>query len=114
MNQLTVLVVSFMLFCNFEFVCLDHSFFFSLCVFNGGCIMTDCPLGPARRFLHDDAGRDLLAGVSALLRPLGHTNPSNEFLMQILLYGDKDFPVNLNKDILLLTLRFIHETGRFD
>ena len=24
--------------------------------------------------------RDLLAGVSALLRPLGHTNPSNEFL----------------------------------
>ena len=58
--------------------------------------------------------RDLLAGVSALLRPLGRTNPSNEFLMQILLYGDKDFPVNLNKDILLLMLRFIHETGRFD
>ena len=58
--------------------------------------------------------RDLLAGVSALLRRLGHTNPSNAFLMQILLYGDKDFPVNLNKDILLLTLRFIHETGRFD
>ena len=62
----------------------------------------------------DEPRRDLLAGVSALLRPLGHTNPSNEFLMQILLYGDKDFPVNLNKDILLLTLRFIHETGRFD
>ena len=58
--------------------------------------------------------RDLLAGVSALLRPLGHTNLSNEFLMQILLYGDKDFPNNLNKDILLLTLRFIHETGRFN
>ena len=58
--------------------------------------------------------RDLLAGVSALLRPLGHTNPSNEFLMRILLYGDKDFPASLNKDILLLTLRFIHETGRFD
>ena len=58
--------------------------------------------------------RDLLAGVSALLRPLGHINLSNEFLMQILLYGDKDFPNNLNKDILLLTLRFIHETGRFN
>ena len=58
--------------------------------------------------------RDLLAGVSVLLRPLGHTNPSNEFLMRILLYGDKDFPASLNKDILLLTLRFIHETGRFD
>ena len=42
--------------------------------------------------------RDLLAGVSALLRPLGHTDLSNEFLMQILLYGDKDFPDSLNKD----------------
>ena len=58
--------------------------------------------------------RDLLAGVSALLRPFGHTNPSNEFLMRILLYGDEDFPASLNKDMLLLTLRFIHETGRFD
>ena len=58
--------------------------------------------------------RDLLAGVSALLRPLGHTNLSNEFLMQILLYGDKDFTDGLNRDILLLTLCFIHKTGRFD
>ena len=58
--------------------------------------------------------RDLLAGISALLRPLGHTNPSNEFLMRILLYGVKDFPAGINKDILLLTLQFIHETGRFD
>ena len=58
--------------------------------------------------------RDLLTGVSALLRPLGHTNLPNDFLMQILLYGDKDFPDGINKDILLLTLRFIHQTGRFD
>ena len=58
--------------------------------------------------------RDLLAGVSALLRPLGHTNLSNEFLMQILLYGDKDFTDGLNRDMLLLTLCFIHKTGRFD
>ena len=58
--------------------------------------------------------RDLLAGVSALLRPLGHTNLSNEFLMQISLYGDKDFTDSLNRDILLLTLCFIHKTGRFE
>ena len=58
--------------------------------------------------------RDLLAGVSALLRPLGHTNLSNEFLMRILLYGDKDFTDGLNRDIRLLTLCFIHKTGRFD
>ena len=82
-----------------------------------------CPIndgiGDTEHFLllcpsFDVPRRDLLAGVSGFLRPLGHTNPSSEFLMQILLYGDKDFPVNLNKDILLLTLRFIHETGRFD
>ena len=58
--------------------------------------------------------RDLLAGVSTLLRPLGNTDLSNDFLMQILLYSDKDFPDCVNKDILLLTLLFIHETGRFD
>ena len=37
--------------------------------------------------------RDLLAGVSALLRPLGHTDLSKEFLMQILLYVIKIFPI---------------------
>ena len=56
----------------------------------------------------------MLAGVSALSRPLGHTDLSNKFLMQILLCGDKDFPNGLNKDILFLTLHFIHETGCFD
>ena len=55
-----------------------------------------------------------LAGVSALLRLLGDTCLSNEFLMQILLYGDKDFTDDLNRDILLLTICFIHKTGRFD
>ena len=48
--------------------------------------------------------------VSPLIRPLGHTDLSNGFLMQILLYGDKDFPDSRNKDILLLALRFINET----
>ena len=27
---------------------------------------------------------------------------------------DKDFPASLGKDVLLLTLQFIHETSRFD
>ena len=46
--------------------------------------------------------RDLLAGLSALLQPPGHTNLSNEFPMQILLYDDKDFTDGLNRNILLL------------
>ena len=50
--------------------------------------------------------RHLLAGVFSLLRPLRHTDLSNEFLMQILLFGDKDFPDSLNKDILLFNAPF--------
>ena len=58
--------------------------------------------------------RNLLARVFALLRPLGYVNIPNEPLMQLLLYGDKDFPNDLNKNILELALEFIHETGQFD
>ena len=41
----------------------------------------------------------LLAVVSAFLRPLGHTNLSNEFFRQILLYGDKDITDGLKREI---------------
>ena len=66
-----------------------------------------CPSFAAQR-------RDLLAGVFALLRPFGHTNLPNNALMQILLYGDKNLPNELNRNILLLTLQFIQKSGRFD
>ena len=62
----------------------------------------------------DTQRRDLLAGVLALVRPFGLTNPSNEVLTQLLMYGNKDFPDEINRNILELTLQFIHETGRFD
>ena len=58
--------------------------------------------------------QNLLAGVLALVRPFGITNPSNEVLTQLLMYGDKDFPNEINRNILDLTLHFIHETGRFE
>ena len=58
--------------------------------------------------------RNLLARVFALLRPLGYVTIPNEPLTHLLLYGDKDFPNDLNKNILELTLEFIHETGQFD
>ena len=58
--------------------------------------------------------RDLLAGAFALLRPFGYTNFQNNALMKVLLYGDKNLPNELNKNILLLTLKFIHNFGRFD
>ena len=58
--------------------------------------------------------RDLLAGIFALLRPFGYVDLANEFLLQLLLYGDKDFPDSLNRHILELILNFIHKTDRFD
>ncbi len=57
---------------------------------------------------------DLLAGISILIRPFGYANVANETLLQILLYGDKTFPNELNRSILELTIRFIHSTGRFE
>ena len=59
--------------------------------------------------------RDLLAEIVELLRPFVQvTGLSNDALTQLLLYGDQDLPYELNRNILQLTLRFIHKTGRFD
>ena len=58
--------------------------------------------------------RDLLEGGFALLRPSGYTNLQNRSLVQILLYGCNSFPNETNRDMLLLTLQFIHKSGRFD
>ena len=59
--------------------------------------------------------RDLLAGVSELLRPYVRINSlPNNALVQILLYGDKDLPTDINKNVLKSTLNFIHQTGRFN
>ena len=59
--------------------------------------------------------RDLLAEIAELLRPFVQiTNLSNDALTQLLLYADQDLSYDLNKNILQLSLRFIHETGHFD
>ena len=59
--------------------------------------------------------QDLLAGIAQLLRPFVLiTDLSNDALTYLLLYGDQDLSYDLSKSILELTLRFIHETGRFD
>ena len=60
--------------------------------------------------------RHLLVGVSLLLRPFVEINapPPNGVLVQILLYGDKELSNEINKNILALTLVFIHNRGWFD
>ena len=58
--------------------------------------------------------RDLLVEISQLLQPFVQINNLlNSFLIKLLLYGDKDFLDSINKCILQLTIKFIHQTGRF-
>ena len=57
--------------------------------------------------------QDLLAEIARLLQPVIQiADLSNDALIQLLLYGDHDLSNNLNRSILELTSRFIHETGR--
>ena len=59
--------------------------------------------------------QDLLAEIARLLQlVIQIADLSNDALTQLLLYSDHDLSNNLNRSILELTLRFIHETGRFD
>ena len=58
--------------------------------------------------------RDLVAGIVELIRPFRQiTDLSNDSLTQLLLYGDQDLSNELNRNILELTLHFVHLTGRF-
>ena len=80
-----------------------------MCPMNDGIENTEhflllCPAFEIQR-------RNLLAGI----RPFVQINSlSNNILVEILLYGDKDFSDDVNKTILELTIKFINETGRFD
>ena len=58
--------------------------------------------------------RDLLTSVLALVRPFGYISLSNKDLTQLLLFGGKYLTNELNRKIIELTLRYIHNTGRFD
>ena len=50
----------------------------------------------------------------SLLQSYGYIDPSNKFLTDLLLYGDKGLSNDVNRDTLQLTLQYIHKTGRFD
>ena len=58
--------------------------------------------------------RGLLARVMDLLLPFVEiTNVPSALLIHRLLYGNQNLLNGLNESIIELTLRFIHETGRF-
>ena len=56
--------------------------------------------------------RDLLTKVLSLVRPFEYISLSNKDLTQLLLFGGKDLANELNRKIIELTLRHIHNTGR--
>ena len=58
--------------------------------------------------------RDLLTNVLSLVRPFEYISLSNKDLTQLLLFGGKDLTNELSRKVIELTLRYIHNTGRFD
>ena len=55
---------------------------------------------------------DLLASVLPVLRSFDLTDVPNSTLLQILLYGDKKLPFEVNKSILQATIMYILRTER--
>ena len=55
----------------------------------------------------------LLAGVNDVLEACGHSESADINMLQLLLYGNKNLPLEANKMILNLTIKYISETERF-
>ena len=58
--------------------------------------------------------RSLLAGANDVLQTYGYFESLGSNILQVLLYGDKNLPLEANALILNLTIKFILETERFD
>ena len=58
--------------------------------------------------------RSLLAGANDVLQTHGYFESLGSNILQVLLYGDKNLPLEANALILNLTIKFILETERFD
>ena len=58
--------------------------------------------------------RNLLTRTYALISPFGFADFSNEAVTKLLLYGDTNLPHHVNREILQLTLNYIHDSRRFD
>ena len=55
----------------------------------------------------------LLARVNDVLEPCGHSESADINMLQLLLYGNKNLPLEANKMILNLSIKYISETERF-
>ena len=55
----------------------------------------------------------LLTGVNDVLEACGHSESADINMLQLLLCGNKNLPLEANKMILNLTIKYISETERF-
>ena len=55
----------------------------------------------------------LLAGVNDVLRACGHSESADINMLQLLLYGNKNLPLEANNMILNSTIKYISETECF-
>ena len=57
--------------------------------------------------------RNLLAGVNDVLEAYGYSEAPDKNILQLLLYGNKNLPLEANRLILNATMNYIFETERF-
>ena len=57
---------------------------------------------------------DILAGVNDVLEAYGYSEAPDNSILQLLLYGNKNLPLEANRLILNATMNYIFETERFD
>ena len=55
----------------------------------------------------------VLAGVNDVLEACGYCEGAHINMLQLLLYGNKKFPLETNKILLNLTIKYISETESF-
>ena len=57
---------------------------------------------------------NLLTGVNDVLEAYGYSEAPENNILQLLLYGNKNLPLEANRLILNATMNYIFETERFD
>ena len=82
-----------------------------MCLINDGIEDTEHFLLQCHAY--DDQRRDLLGTINEVFQLHNILNLPNQTLVQMMLYGDKRFSHNQNKQILESTLKFIHASERF-
>ena len=83
-----------------------------ICPINDGLENTEHFILSCHSF--EEQRRALLACVIPVLHSFEFTNVPNPILLQILLYGDKKLPFEVNKFILHSTVLYISRTERFE